>query len=532
MNSNKKRRKVPQMSNSKRIRMPQLLAVLMLVAGASADDYTVPEFNKTEPKWPTFMKDKTPITISGRYEGRVSDRFRIVKLKLRLIPLRTAVLPKDLKAGQRLKITGIMTRSGTRNAMEVSRIVVGSDDKTRLKQQYSRLAETDYEKAYALATEFESLQLFYEDDRLAAEIRSIRQQTFARQRTAAVASLDPLQLKVLITTGQKLGIEKRTLAAMSFQALMLERKQKNFDADKMLNQVKKLEGWNAFMRPLTDAQQKQWNEKPAAMYEEAADGLRRTLHRKLYRELREAQLLAKLKKDGSNSHNIAGELAAELPESADRIVELNGEYIKYRLQQVPQLQREQVTDLLKLLQAEGRADETANVIKQWLEAQEKRLNTGSIDGLLETADQYSYAIEYWKTLQYRDRCAELRKQAWKLLMENEGEEEAKMVARQLEQLGWVRLNDRWLTKQQVEDLPDDNLALAMKQGRAVKGMTAAQVRQVLGGEPTRVTRVYSSSGVTEIWVYGEASTDIIVKLHRGKSQAAEDAVAVYVGLAR
>ena len=196
------------------------LAVMLAFHGslvtAVVEDFTVQEFEGTESRWPTFVKEKTTISISGRYEGRVSDRLRMAKLKLRLIPLRTAAFPKDLLAGRRLKVTGIMTRPGTRYVLEISRIVVGTDDITRLKNGLKKLKPEDFNAAYQLATEYEPIQQFYNDSKLAAEITAIRENTFARQRATAVKAQDSQQLLALIAVGQKLNIAPRTLTAISF----------------------------------------------------------------------------------------------------------------------------------------------------------------------------------------------------------------------------------------------------------------------------------------------------------------------------
>ena len=85
-----------------------------------------------------------------------------------------------------------------------------------------------------------------------------------------------------------------------------------------------------------------------------------------------------------------------------------------------------------------------------------------------------------------------------------------------------------MTTDEVAALPRNDVALAMREGRVVKGMIAPQIVNTLG-RPTRTIRVISARRIQEIWVYGEAgSSAITVHVERGRSQSPDQAVATLV----
>jgi len=216
----------------------------------------------------------------------------------------------------------------------------------------------------------------------------------------------------------------------------------------------------------------------------------------------------------------------ELPEEAQEVLKLRALYVDYRVTRVPQLTRPALRDLSQLLQSSGRAAEVSTVVDLWLKSQEERRNNGRLDGLMDTANEYAFAFEQWKRETHRDAAVKLLKRGWKQAMET-APKEAEVFEKRLEELGWVRLDNRWMTKADMKRLPSDDVALAIRDGRLVAGMTAAQAI-VAQGEPSRTIRVVSAKHVQEIWVYDSFFPAITVHLQRGRREKPEDAVTILV----
>jgi hypothetical protein len=66
----------------------------------------------------------------------------------------------------------------------------------------------------------------------------------------------------------------------------------------------------------------------------------------------------------------------------------------------------------------------------------------------------------------------------------------------------------------METLPKDDIQIAIRDGRVVKGMTAQQVMQTLG-QPARVSRFGSSKVMRELWTFdGTGSAGLVVRLRK------------------
>ena len=66
---------------------------------------TVMEFLKVKDKWGELASKKTKVVLSGRYGGRISDRFRFDKFPVNLQSSRIARLPTGIQTGQRISVT-------------------------------------------------------------------------------------------------------------------------------------------------------------------------------------------------------------------------------------------------------------------------------------------------------------------------------------------------------------------------------------------------------------------------------------------
>ena len=424
-----------------------LLAMLSALPNAAAQTLSVREVLEQQADWDEWARTEKRISVSGRYDSRLSRQFRLNQWPVMITPARTTVLPDDIAAGQRLTVTGVLRKTGSRYSMEAERIAVGSNDSERFRSRLERIPRDQPEAVYPLVDEYALIQKFYNDEELLLEITNARASAFATQRE--LYSADPEKLWELASNAGKLGISASTIQAIKFQSIVLASKQPEARGAELIKKIKSsLIGWDKPNAFLDSADENAFLQQPVEKYEIADEPSRLRMHRRLYRTMRLPELLAAFLPNGSNGVTVANSIAEELPEETAEIARLKRAYVDFRIRDIPRLTRKQLEDLDGLLREFDRSEETSAAIATWLQAQEKRRNNGQLDGIIATADEYLFAFERWKNSGHRDRGVELLKQAWGLTRDA-APKEADTIARRLEQYGWTWLDNRWMTNAEV-----------------------------------------------------------------------------------
>lgn len=514
------------------IRMALLAALLLVGDGIlqAAESFSMRAFVSAKDKWPELAKAKTVVVLNGRFAGRIGRQFRLVNFPVMITPERTTALPSDLDAGERVTITGRLSRAGSRYEFSADRIAIGATDAVKLRSQIRQLPQDDFPKAYSLAADYEKIAAFYDDELLQKQVHTLRQATFAKEREAAAGDSEKLQSLIAVAKDLRLGEELQQV--LRFQSILQLSKQKGVAPQAIVTRIRKeLPGWDDSGKLLSVDKQAVFLKSPVETYEGLLPEERTAYHRYLYRTVRLQDILKTVEPNGSNGNDVAAILRKELPEEVGEIKKANERYVAYRLEAVPRLSRRQLSELEELLAGLNRQGDFEKAVADWLAAQEKRLNNQQLDGLLETADQYLFAFERWKNAAYGKQGIQYLKRGWSMARKGAPEEAAKIETR-LEQLGWVRLRDEWMTTAAVQALPDTDADLAMKEGRVVAGMKLAQVIAILG-DPGRRIRIASKGKVQEVWVYGSGeSSGITVHLTRESFDSPDSAVVTKVARAR
>jgi hypothetical protein len=287
--------------------------------------------------------------------------------------------------------------------------------------------------------------------------------------------------------------------------------------------VQKLSGWDKPELEIPDRLKQGFPKDAIKLYDEGNLRDREMLHRLFYRTVRSQQLQAMLKPDGSNGLELAGLVRDELPEETALAATFEQREVDYRLGRVSELSRREMQQLLELLNGLKRSDGQAAIIAKWLAAQEKRFGTLELAGVLRVSDEYLFVFEQWKNPAHQQKGIDLLKSAWAIAaVESPGD--AVQIADRLKVLGWEHLNGKWLTTQQMETLPKDDIQIAIRDGRVVKGMTAQQVVQTLG-QPERISRFGSARVMREMWTYdGTGSAGLVVRLRKSLLSRADQLV--------
>jgi hypothetical protein len=487
-----------------------VLMVLLIGSAAIGQTTTVPEVLKLKPQWKKLADEGRKLNFEGRFNGRIGESFRVEKLDVEFRLPGSIRLPDRMRERQRLDITGKFAVNGQRITFVVSELTIRETDLERLAKRVEEVPKDQPDALLALADEYAEIAEFYGDERLSSEIEDIRLSSVQMMRRMASGDVSRLAKVVDVAKTQK--VNNSFLQAIGYEILLTQWKARA-DASELVKSVQQLSGWDKSEMEVPDRLKQGFPRDAVKLYNDGNTSDREILHRLLYRTVRVEQLQATLKADGSNGLELAGLVRDELPEEVAMAASFEQREVDYRLGRISELSRREMQQLLELLNGLKRSDGQDAIIADWLTAQEKRFGTSELAGVLRVADEYLFVFEQWKNPAHQQKGIDLLKSAWAIAaVESPGD--AVQIAERLKVLGWEHLNGKWLTTQQMETLPKDDIQVAIRDGRVVKGMTAQQVVQTLG-QPERISRFGSAKVMREMWTYdGTGSAGLVIRLRK------------------
>lgn len=521
-----------------------IMSLFTVMPQVSAGTMTVQEMLENKASWESWANEGRKISVAGRYEGRTAQNFRLIMLPIAMTAPKNNPVPEKLQTGQTMEVSGILRMSSGRMTFDVSRMIIGDTDVERLRKEAARFPENDSDQLYAIAESYLKIADFYNDDRLRTEVRTVRMEGFRRLRIQF--QNDVRALREHAETATSLGLGERLAAEVRFESILLlwrqlfptgasnveDAEHKDATKEELLRQIREqLKGW--------DVPDSQWDavlsekfEKDAVlMYSEADETLRLRIHRRLFRDTMNHQILGRREPDGSNGFLLAAQLREVLPEEEQAAVKLEDEETAFRLKHISELSRTELEQLGDILKKRSRTDEWIPALKQWTTAQEIKFADSGLDGLLRTAGEYLYVADRWQISSFGDAGADVLKRAWAVAGE-QAPAEANRIEQQLKSLGWERIRNEWLTSSQISALPSDNVQLAMREGRVVPEMTAEQVIATIG-QPSRVSRIVSARLIRELWIYdARGGAGVVVQLRRSRAEASLSARVTTVSRSR
>lgn len=231
------------------------------------------------------------------------------------------------------------------------------------------------------------------------------------------------------------------------------------------------------------------------------------IHRVIFSELVLESAKRRLKKDGSNGKAVAAELLRLLPEQVELATKYREAEYSARLIGFSKLSFSEMTALRKELSELGRVEESKDLHLKWFANRDEVLRKQTAAELVELAALYHVGYEG-----PRDK----RRIVLDLLFEAEGKRPGIPDAKELFGIyGYRQYEGRWLTEAEISAQENSPIALAIREGRVIAGMSPQQVRRVLG-TPTSVTKFVTPKQVTEYWVYRDSRFS--VKLTRPASR--------------
>ena len=483
-----------------------------LSASCVAQSTSVAQMQQHKADWEKYAAEERKFQIHGRFHGRTADTFTLEQFDVPCRLSSSVKLPDRMREGQRMELSGRMVSENGKRLFQVSRMLVRDTDVDQINRREKSLPANQPAALFALADEFLAEAEFYDDKNLTQAIHSLRTQGIALKRKQSQS--DPQLLREVHAEGLRLEVDVRLLSLLKFEVLHKEWKNSGADLEALLTEIRQTcEGWDRQIPEVPERLIGPFQKDASGVYENGSDDDRLWLHRLMFLRVRLQQIESMLKPDGSNGLELAAIVRSEFPAEKSAASSLEEQEVKFRLGRVDQLSRQEFQELAELLTRLSRSDKIRDVLQEWLTAQERRFGRDTIAGLLRMADEFLFAAENWKDSRHQEQAVELLKQAWSLASV-ESPDDAQHISERLKRYGWERLNNQWLTPQQVLSLPKNDIQLAVREGRVVPGMTVQQVVQTLG-QPARISRLGSSRVMRELWVYdAEGDAGLVVRFRR------------------
>ena len=498
-----------------------VLSFSSLPSVVSAATLSMQEFLATQPRWEALAESGKTFRIEGRVASASDRLVRLQKCPLPFRPEEGTLLPELKRAAAAVEMTGRLGRRSGELVFFVEQMKELPGDAQSYALRQSAIDAGDPADWYALADWAVERGGFYEDRFLLEKAAEARHKGLALERQAAAEN--PAILDVLAAKADSFGLAdaKQELAHESLRARWERlRKQPKSEFDPLLEEIRarlpgaatKLDAW-----PMDVAAR--YAAEPLATYNRASSEEGPVLDRLFLAEVQLAAIERHADPAGSNGDTIADQIAAALPERADLAERYRLREIEYRIERIELATRSEALELARRLEERDRDREAKRALAAWLAAREAAARDDGVAALVPVAEDYASVLGD-------------KPNAARLLVEvlKETPESSEIPAK-LKQLGYVKVDGVWITKEEAATRPADPVTLAMSQGRVAVGMSPEQVRKTLG-KPDRVARAASSTQIHEAWVYGvPGRSGLTVHFLRYAARGPEDARVVGLGTA-
>ena len=465
---------------------------------------------------------KVAINVDYRIEGRISskapNRLTLQKCSQVFRPAKGETFGKPPARHGVVEIFGRLQVVDRKRVIVVSSIRFHSDDVIRYEMKKNALRRNNPDDWFGLAKWAAKRAKFYEDKVLRERTIEANRHGIELQRKT-LPKVNATTLLALAKKAADLNLPDPIRLQFVHEAHRTTwdemQKTKRPDMTLLLNALKnQLPGVTDRLPTPQPELEKTYRKNPVAVYRQADEKARKKLHRIFYSDVLLASILQTAEADGNNGFNIADRIDEMLPEQHELAERQREREMKERLANIDRLTRQEMLDLADRFRRRKQPAKADEAVKKWLKATESQFRKEGPIGLLKAAD------EYIDLLEDRDKGVALLKEAYKL------SPEAERIAERLTQLDY-RLDDgEWVPIGDVKKRPETPIQKAIREGRVIKGMTAPQVRSVLGNA-TSVTRIATAGKISELWIYGERNaTRITVHLLRRTPRSPLTAVRV------
>ncbi|AMV39506.1 hypothetical protein [Planctomyces sp. SH-PL62] len=394
-------------------------------------------------------------------------------------------------------VQGRLVREGSRLYVDVTGLNLQPADLERLDKAVAALSARDFAQRREWGRWAAKRARDFGDGALGARAKAVEAEALRIEADGSRGTVDAAdEWLTLAKQGRKQGVAEPDPSALAHRAFrsMLGSAKSPAELEKLKGEV---EGFFPdAARPVSGpvgavaALRARYDQDPAATYRAAPAELRKPLDRELWSDVVEKWLSVQVAQDVPSALRVVDQAAAlvpDRPELAARLID----QVRTRAQAtLPSLRLSDVKTIGALLT--DRAKEPGAAIdfyRDWLKARRDRLSETDAEGPIALAALYD------ELLHDSDQARELLERAWKIAPgSNEVTEAFKLR-------GYRRAGDEW-----IKDSPNLQAAATpppVEGEQGLRGKTPAEVRAVMGLEPSSKTIVATKGRVILQWVFVE-----------------------------
>lgn len=480
----------------------ELLAIfvcgcLWLTSAAQAETTkSLEEFNAQRSEWASLVG--ATLQIEGRYSILSTSQLRMVKCDLEFVLAKD--FPKPASDSKTIQIKGRLEKRDGKLVFVVSEMQPQVSDVDRFRSLRGKVPSSKAEEWYKLAEWGANRATFYRDDDLRKESElAFKQGVQAEHRNLKRAT--PAALRELAQKLSSAKIDPALQQEFFHEAFRTEwntirKENRGGDGELLTEMAKQLPGTDQPLTPEDDAARVLYLNSPLVVFKDGDADQRQKYARVFYIEVLKERILRDASPDGKNGYEIAFRIEKQLPEYASLGSEYREQERKYHLERVGSMTRKEMTDLVARYEPLDVPEFLLELKQRWVAEKELLLDPLSAIALVDIGDDYLIILN--------DRDAAIRS----YLKADAVSPGTQAISAWLTQQGLVNHRGSWIPKESVPPPVEDPIAAAVREGQVREGMTAEQVKSSLVVEPTRRTRIATSSHIQEWWLYEDHGLSI------------------------
>lgn len=460
------------------------------------DARSIQAFVEAEQQW------ENTIGASWKLEGRYSligtDNLRFINCSMPFYFGPEVTRPPGRFIN--LEVTGKIERRDGKLVFLMDSLRAVPNDQERIVIQKGLMDPNKPEQWYELATWASTRAKFYDDRKLRETALELQLSGLQRE----FLQLDPQDhagLEALVKRGRDFGLQESILREFlhhgywqRFRALENRETREASDrlAELLLTISKDLPGARKPLATFVPEQSARYLEQPQEVFVQAEANERQTLERLFYLDVAKHRILRRVDPTGKNAALITKDLQREAPERIDLIEESIQRGLKYELERVPLMARQELLDLTRRLEERQELREAEGAKRRWLDARQSLYQEDGPRGLVDFAD------EWIQLLNDRETAAKYYIAAWKQ------NPQYPLALNWLTDNGYALHKGEWVRAELLPPPAESRMEKAIREGRIELGMTTVQVKSAMGLAPDSLVRLATSGRVTELWTYESA----------------------------
>lgn len=495
-----------------------LLAIAFLARGVQAEPRSIQEFLTYKPKWNEFVLTSYTWNLEGRYAVIGDGAMQFTNCPLSFVVSKEVARNRGTSGV--VEVTGKLVNEDKKLVFRVEQMTPRPSDMETVRLKRYQIDSTEPKEWYRVADWARQRGEFYDDRELKEAARDLDRNGVLTD-FRRLNPLDEQALTDLVRLAREKHVEEDLVQQILHESLrsrLANIRSKPFsDAsyrDLLVKLNQELRGCTTPLETFPQQLYQDYESNAKQVYASANAAQREKLHRLFYADVMTARILHDAREDGSNGFELADRFRADVPERTDLIQRYDDMAVKWQMQRLDVMPRDQLLDLTRRLDRMGRNEAAVEAKRGWLISRESLYRKDGARGLVDLANQWL------DLLNDKDAAVQLYIDAWR------ANPQYSPASDWLTAQGYRQVNDGWFPASAMPAPIETPVQVAIREGRVERGMTSAQVRAALGGEPASITRMASSTQINEWWIYEDAG--VVVQLAR----QIRDPERIVVGVAR